>query len=166
MLQSFSTFNFSEFSTFSKFQNIKVKAHIEYHNKSTQLKGSVPQTCPSVWRKFGNICKIARRTSAMKYIFNKIADMQICCTFVRIRIYYLYLILLVISYSAIADVGAGVTAAPRMFKHCKGPLVWILNIETLYFQTQIMYIFLFFVKIHCVHKLFFNIEWVILQGNH
>ena len=45
LLQTFSTFNFSKFSTFSKFQNIKVKAHIEYHNKSTQLKGSVPQTC-------------------------------------------------------------------------------------------------------------------------
>ena len=54
---------------------MKVKAPSEYHNESTQIKGSIPQTCPEVFQEFGKNREIARRASVMKYMLIKIADM-------------------------------------------------------------------------------------------
>ena len=59
-----------------------VKVHSEYHNESTQLKGSITLTRPEVFQELGNIYKVARRAFVMNYIFNNLPDMQI---FARIR---------------------------------------------------------------------------------
>ena len=49
-----------------KVKNMKMKANSEYHNKSTQFKGTIPKPAQ---QEFGKIRKIARRVSVIKYIF-------------------------------------------------------------------------------------------------
>ena len=49
-----------------KTKNMKAKLNSEYHNKSTQLKGTIPQTYQ---QELGKIHIIVRRVSVMKYNF-------------------------------------------------------------------------------------------------
>ena len=42
--QSLATINFIRLSTFPTSKNMKLKAHNEYHNDSTQVKGSMTKT--------------------------------------------------------------------------------------------------------------------------
>ena len=43
---------------FQSSKNIKVKAHSEYQNESTQSKGSIPRVCPTGIRKNTQNCKL------------------------------------------------------------------------------------------------------------
>ena len=43
-------YQISKLRTQSAFKNIKVIAHSDYHNESTQAKRSIPLTCPSFSR--------------------------------------------------------------------------------------------------------------------
>ena len=52
-----------------------MKARSEYHNESTQLKGSAPRTSPKIFQETGKIRKVEKSASVMKYFFDKIADM-------------------------------------------------------------------------------------------
>ena len=68
--QSLSAVILSKFSTFRSFENIKVKAHSEYHNESTWSKRAVHWTCSNVFQESRQIWKTARRASMIKYIFH------------------------------------------------------------------------------------------------
>lgn len=55
---------------------MKAKATSEYHNESTQPKGSISRTCTKIFQEFEKVAEIERRASVMKYILYKIASIQ------------------------------------------------------------------------------------------